>query len=133
VPTISQMPKEILLQEERHQFLIDKGVSRAVEWMLEHVTDASILGFSVGGTIAWKFAQKKQNIEKLVLVSSTRIRQESNRPDCSIQLIFGEEDEFKPSMKWAKEMDLSLTLIKDNGHECYKNWQLIAPYLLQWF
>lgn len=78
-----------------------------------------ILAFSIGGTIAWNFGLKSNNIESLICVSSTRLRNETERPLGDIELYFWENDEYKPSAEWLETMKLKFEVFADKGHTVY--------------
>jgi len=54
-------------------------------------------------------------------ISATRLRYELNKPTSDINLIYGEEDLFKPSIEWFEEMNLSYRIIEGVGDEVYSN------------
>ncbi len=81
-----------------------------------------ILGFSLGGTLAWKLALNNTNITKLTLISSTRIRVESPKPTCEIKLFFAEKDEFKPDSAWLRKQVITPTILSNESHNCYMNY-----------
>ncbi|MFK7785199.1 MAG: hypothetical protein AB8B56_08785 [Crocinitomicaceae bacterium] len=114
-----------LPQSEVHAEFVNGGIDSAVENLhkIWSVPDA-ILGFSVGGTIAWKYAQQIPNL-RLYLISATRIRNEEVQPPCSVHLYFGELEEHGPKREWFENHDLIPIVIKAEGHECYKVNHLI--------
>ena len=65
-----------------------------------------ILGFSIGGYIAWKAALEGLKVRNLTAVSATRLRFETTKPDCKIALIYGEHDTFQPSIDWYNRIEL---------------------------
>tara|TARA_B100000949_G_scaffold13372_1_gene10219 strand:- start:377 stop:721 length:345 start_codon:yes stop_codon:yes gene_type:complete len=79
----------------------------------------SILAFSIGGTIAWKFGIRSRKVNSLTCISSTRLRKERERPNCKIELFFGENDEFKPEIKWLENMELDYKIISGKDHQIY--------------
>jgi len=120
-----------------HNEFIDGGIDKAVEKLVESFDDksVSILGFSIGGTIAWKAMLKGLKVEKLVAVSATRLRHESNTPGGKLFLYFGSEDNFIPDKKWFSETTALIKIYSDYGHELYKEgihtWDIVEPLLQQ--
>lgn len=111
-----------LSKEEIHTAFLKGGMGKAVEnSVFSKGENQHILAFSIGGSIAWKAALKNRNIENLWLVSSTRLRKETERPACNISLFYGEKDKFKPKEEWFKEMDLKPKIYSNFGHELYED------------
>ena len=88
----------------------------------------NILAFSIGGTIAWNFGLKTDNINSLVCVSSTRLRNETERPKGDVELYFGKNDQYKPTVEWLENMKLDYELLSGKGHQVYREPQF-AEYL----
>ncbi|WP_343487563.1 hypothetical protein [Allomuricauda sp. d1] len=122
----------VCTEENIHNAFVNGGIDTAVAHLLkkEHES-AHYLAFSTGGTIAWKAALNGLPIKSLTAVSPTRIRHESQSPDCELDLIFGECDEFKPSMKWAKEVGVSMNVISGFGHQLYSDEKIINELCLK--
>ncbi|GAA0195804.1 alpha/beta hydrolase [Fulvivirga kasyanovii] len=107
-------------QEVLHWQFVDGGVDRAVEQLLVlEQSNVTVLAFSVGGTIAWKFALEGGQVESLYCISSTRLRYETMRPESEIVLCFGEDDPFIPSKEWFDKMNVTSDILPDKGHELY--------------
>jgi dienelactone hydrolase len=103
-----------------HQEFIDTGIDKAVENILKFKSDNLIvLAFSIGGTIAWKAALKGLKVDSLYLISSTRLRHETEKPNCKIHLMYGEYDTYKPEAKWFEKLNLDYEAIIDGEHEIY--------------
>ena len=104
------------------------------QWFLNlEKKEVSILGFSIGGYIAWKSALKGLEINNLYAISSTRIRKENKKPDCNIQLYYGENDLYKPADEWLNTMKISTKIFKNENHEAYKskkNAEVIIEHIL---
>ena len=58
-----------------------------------------ILSFSIGGTIALNFGLTSENINSLDCISSKRLRNETELPEGNLELYFGENDEYKPTVE----------------------------------
>ena len=107
-------------QKEVHSEFINGGTERAVQNLLTHEPKASIiLGFSIGGTIAWKFATENNKITSLHLVSATRLRNEITKPSSKISLYYGELEANGPTQSWFENFKLVPTIFDDQTHECY--------------
>jgi len=110
----------ISTQNNLHQQFINGGIEIAVEGLLKKEKESVyVLAFSIGGAIAWKAGLKGLKIEEMFVVSSTRLRYETKKPNCNIHLFFGEEDIYKPKDYWFKELNLGEYLVKNKGHELY--------------
>jgi len=79
----------------------------------------NILGFSIGGYIAWKAALEGLKISNLIAVSATRLRFETIKPDCNIVLIYGAYDSFQPSIDWYNRLELDKIIYADENHDLY--------------
>lgn len=107
------------IDEVHRQFVvfgIEKAVSNLITKEKERTT---VLAFSIGGTIAWKGALNGLPVTQMVLVSSTRLRFEKEKPNCKIQLIYAEDDVYKPNNDWANKLGLELKIIENKGHDFY--------------
>lgn len=123
---LAGIDKTDLTEKELHSQFINGGINNAVNKLLQlENEEVNVLAFSIGGTIAWKAALKGLKINKLYAVSSTRLRYEIKRPDCYIQLIFGEKDQFIPEHIWFKKLNLESEIIKNENHEIYKKEYIV--------
>ncbi|WP_198012016.1 alpha/beta hydrolase [Gillisia sp. CAL575] len=104
----------------RHQQFINSGIEIAVKKLIEfEKKECNILAFSIGGTIAWKAALNGLKTKSIYAVSSTRLRYETEKPDCKIKLIFGEKDDFKPTPEWLEKLHLTNEIIENGTHQIY--------------
>jgi len=107
-------------KEELHKQFVNHGITTAVEKLIAlELDELDVLAFSIGGTIAWKAALKGLKVKSIFAVSATRLRYELNKPTCEINLIYGEQDPFKPSIEWLEKMNLSYEVLKNVGHDLY--------------
>ena len=107
-------------QENLHKQFISGGIEKAIDKLVESEKQkVNILAFSIGGTIAWNFGLKTDNIKSLVCVSSTRLKNETERPKGNLELYFGENDEYKPTVEWFENMELEYEILSDKGHQVY--------------
>ena len=77
------------------------------------------MAFSIGGTIAWKACLIGLKIDNFYAVSSTRLRYETEKPNCYTNLFFGEKDVYKPSLDWHTSIGLKPNIFKDKEHQFY--------------
>jgi hypothetical protein len=90
-----------LTEEQIHNQFINGGIEKAVYNLLKKEKElVNILGFSIGGTIAWKAACKSLHVKNFTTVSSTRLRFENTKPSCKIKLFFAENDIYIPNNEW---------------------------------
>ena len=111
--------------EKIHQQFVDGGIDRAVKNLLKRETEKiNILAFSLGGTIAWKAALLGLKVENLFAISSTRLRYEFEKPAIKMELLFGDDDSFKPDAEWFEKMALRPNFITNQDHEMYKEKEI---------
>lgn len=122
-------------EKNLHDQFLNGGIDKAVKNLLNQEKEkVTVLGFSIGGTIAWKASLKGLNISQLFAVSSTRLRFENQVPNCRIKLYFGEKDSNKPNSKWFSDLKISNQIFENQGHQLYlekKNAFLICNAILQ--
>ena len=112
--------KIIFTEQNLHDQFANGGIEIAVQSLLnKEKGEIKILAFSVGGTIAWKAALKGLKVSDLVAVSSTRLRYETQVPNCQVQLYFGEWDEYKPDGSWFLNCQIVPEINKNNDHLMY--------------
>lgn len=109
-------------QENIHQQFLNGGIDTAVINLNKKIETAdTILGFSIGGTIAWRACLLGLKTKNLISISSTRLRLEVEKPNSNIQLFFGEKDENTPPKNWFERMDIKPNIIPDKAHEMYRD------------
>ncbi len=114
-----------------HELFLNGGIDKAIEYLIKKNSSIfAIIGFSIGGLIAWKACLTGLNVGSLIAISSTRLRYEIEKPNCNLLLIYGQEDIFKPEEKWMKSLDVNCEMVSSQGHEMYKNIDII-PDILQ--
>ncbi|WP_036386475.1 hypothetical protein [Muricauda sp. MAR_2010_75] len=118
-------------EENVHKAFVEGGIDTAVAHLLKKESVPShYLAFSTGGTIAYKAALKGLPMKSLTAISATRIRLEDQKPKTSLNLIYGELDEFKPDAKWSKSLGVDLTIIPNFGHHLYSDEKIISQVSL---
>ena len=109
-------------EENLHHQFVNGGIEKAVEQLIKkEKVLVSVLGFSVGGLIAWKAGLSGLKIQNLYAVSSTRLRYETEKPIGIIELFYGENDNYKPDSNWFEKLELKEHVIQKEEHELYKN------------
>ena len=120
-----------LAPTEIHAAFANGGIERAAKNLLSaESTPVHLLGFSVGGTIAWKFALESNLAISVTTVSATRLRNETKLPAALNTIYFGELEEFGPQREWFNTMNIDPIVFPDLGHECYKKFTII-PQICQ--
>lgn len=107
-------------KEHIHQKFLNGGIDKAADKLISHTNKAAIvLGFSIGGLIAWKAAVRSNCFQHLIAISSTRLRFETQKPKLDLDLYFGENDPYKPDEVWFRTMKTSPHIIPNEGHDFY--------------
>lgn len=102
------------------------GIDTAVAHLLKNETKPSnYLAFGAGGTIAWKAALKGLPAQSLYAISSTRLRLETQRPENDVHLLYGGNDEFRPSAEWIGRTGTKTEVIEGFGHYLYTDEKII--------
>ena len=97
---LANVDTEVYEELNLHQQFVSGGVAKTVAKLLEKEKNAvNILAFSIAGTIACKAILKGLKVNNWFAVSATRLRYETEKPNCNIHLFYGEEDAFKPNKK----------------------------------
>jgi pimeloyl-ACP methyl ester carboxylesterase len=109
-------------EKKIHQQFMNGGVDRAIKNLLNKEADiTNVIGFSLGGYIAWKSALEGLKIENITAISSTRLRYENIKPPCKIDVIYGENDKFKPENDWFFRLKLKQIIFYNEVHDFYRN------------
>lgn len=115
--------------ENLHTQFVNGGIDLAVKRIKEKEQEkVIILGFSIGGLIAWKAALFGLSTTNLFAISSTRLRFETQRPTGKISLFYGSLDAFSPDKLWLERMGIELISLKEETHELYRK-QEIAHFI----
>ncbi|MDC6365748.1 MULTISPECIES: hypothetical protein [Flavobacteriaceae] len=121
----------ISTEENIHKAFVEGGIDSAVNQLLKkEVEPAHYLAFSTGGTIAWKAALKGLPVKSLTAISATRVRMEEESPNIPTNMVFGECDAYKPSLKWAEKVGVDLNVVPNFGHRLYTDEKIIAEVCL---
>jgi len=113
-------------QENLHQEFVNGGIDTATSHLLKRESVPShYLAFSTGGTVVYKAGLLGLPIKSLYAISATRVRKEKEKPAFPVQLLFGSNDTFRPSVEWTKEIQIETDLVPDFGHELYTDEKVI--------
>lgn len=109
-----------LTETDIHKQFLNSGIDKAVENLLTlEKNNVLILGFSIGGTIAWKASLQGLKTTHLSAISSTRLRDETKAPNCEINLYFGEKDPNKPNPQWFLDLNITSIILENYDHQLY--------------
>lgn len=119
---LAEIDPELNQESDIHSCFVNGGVEKAVDNLLSlERHSVTVLAFSVGGTIGWKAALKGLKVDTLYAISSTRLRYESQRPNCKTMLFYGERDVYKPGQSWFNEQGITPIILEGVGHDLYVN------------
>lgn len=114
-----------------HKAFVNGGIDTAsAHLLIREKIPAHYLAFSTGGTIVWKAALAGLPIKSLYSVSPTRVRKEVERPDIPLTLVYGENDESRPSVDWSKKVGVDMEIINNFGHALYSDEKIIQKVCL---
>lgn len=118
-------------EENIHQAFVEGGITTAAAHLLKKEKQpVHYLGFSTGGTVAWKANLMGLPMKSLYTVSSTRIRTENKSPACPTTVLFGDNDIYRPKSVWYEETGVKGELIKGFGHSMYTDEKVIQKVCL---
>jgi predicted esterase len=114
-------------------FINEGGLTRAVKNLQEQYKGSVdfIIGFSIGGTVAWQACLQNLSVRRLICISATRLRKETQKPNCKIEVYFGKNDSHRPSENWKLLSSLESKIIAEVGHEFYKEDDFIKSFSLE--
>ena len=118
---LAEIDVKILDEKGLHEQFINGGIEKAVQKLVDlEKQKITLLAFSVGGSIAWKYALETSNIDSIYCVSSTRLRKEIIKPSANIHLWYGANDFYKPNQKWFDKHEIVPNILDSMQHEMYK-------------
>ncbi|WP_288426860.1 alpha/beta hydrolase [uncultured Agrobacterium sp.] len=106
---------------ELHSYLFEgEGLQHVVSRLKDFAADKTHgIGFSAGGTALWLAAKDGLEIEKLVCVSSTRLRYETDNLDIPTFTFWGELDPNRPSDEWCQSTPGYSRVYAGQSHNFY--------------
>lgn len=117
---LGEIDKSKYTANNLHNQFINGGIEKAVERLSEIEKEkVNILAFSIGGTIAWKYGIKTDNIDALICVSSTRLRYEKSKPKGRLKLYLGSKDGHIPGKRWFENMQPNYEILTEQKHIFY--------------
>lgn len=120
--TLAGVDKSVYQENKLHEQFVNGGISKAVENLInEGHKIIDVLAFSVGGVIAWKAALKGECVRAIFALSSTRLREEIEKPHCYIRLFYGEKDKYQPRSDWFERLEIKKNVIPNALHEMYRD------------
>ncbi len=124
---LGEIGKRDATEITRHEQFLNGGVERAVRNILSREQKpVYVLGFSVGGYIAWKAAISGLDVVNLFAISATRLRVEIEKPATNITLFYGQEDAYIPNEDWFNQMDISKKIYLNETHDFYQKTEIAA-------
>ncbi len=122
---LGNIDKSDYSEEKLHHQFVSEGIERAVESILQEEQEfIHVLGFSIGGCIAWKASLSSLKTQSIFAISSTRLRYETQKPSGKIELFYGEDDAYKPDTNWFQKLGIRENLFPLEGHEMYKKKEI---------
>ena len=120
--SLSELLNTDLVGKALHRHLVESdGFARAAECLVDRVDGVDVaLGYSAGGMLLWQSVLLGLSVDRLICISSTRLRQVTAQ---SIPIpalaVFGERDENRPPSSWAVGSSVKTHIIPHSGHDFY--------------
>lgn len=128
--TLGDIDMQDLTESNIHKQFVDFGIDRATQSLIDlKLENATFIGCSVGGTIAWKAAMQGLSMQKLITISATRIRYELTKPQCDTSAYFGSLDRYKPDAEWYDMIGLKPHEFTNRGHDIYNTESIIKQII----
>ena len=117
---LAEISLDIKNQDYVHHRFINGGIKKATTNLIKRINPNSyVIGFSIGGTIAWHAAKESRLIDYFMAVSATRLRYEETKPNSPMTLIYGAQDEYAPQSLWFDTMEIVPIIYPSEGHLLY--------------
>lgn len=131
IQQLSNLDVAVHTTDNIHRAFVEGGIDTAVAHLLKKEKEsAHYLGFSMGGTIAWKAGLIGLPMKSIYTVSSTRIRAEESKPECDATALFGDTDMYRPKLDWHNAVGVKPELINGFGHTMYTDEKIIGKVCL---
>ena len=122
----------IFSEENIDRAFKEEGVERAIENLTKKETQpAHYLAFGTGATVVYKALFKALPTKSVTAISAIGIDAENQMVPNNVQLIYGECDRAKPSLKWAKSVGADLRIVPNFGHTLYSDEKIISEISLE--
>ncbi len=107
--------------DKRYKKFIEVGIDEVVKYLSKSNSEYDVLiGFSMGGTILWKYKKNINSSSDLICISSTRLRFENSTPRGRNLLLFGDLDMKLPSPDWLKTHKKDIKILSGKDHDFFK-------------
>ena len=116
-------------KQQIHQEFVQRGIDIATQKLADAgVEGSAVLGFSIGGLIAWKAALHGAAFKKIIAVSSTRLRYETDKPSIAVELFFGDQDPHRPNKQWFEQVNVIPELLVGD-HAMYRKPEYVKTLI----
>lgn len=108
--------------ESLHRRLVEgDGFEQAAKRLIDLAEHADVaLGYSAGGMVLWQSVLHGLSLDRLICISSTRLRQVSAAAvPIPVLAVFGENDSNRPADAWGTCSRVQTYLIPGAGHDFY--------------
>ncbi len=127
---IAGISNTIHQQDDLHTKFVNGGIDLAVDYLCnKKEAFDTLIGLSIGGTIAWKAMLRGLKVKKLIGISATRLRYETHKPKGDLHLYYGGEDEYTPANTWFQHMNIEPVILPGKGHDIYKDQSVVNEIL----
>jgi len=117
---LGQVDTSGYLESNLHNQFVNNGIEIAVKQLLKlEKNRIDVLAFSIGGVIAWRAQLNGLKVTNFYAISSTRLRCEVVKPNCNINLYFGDKDNYKPTSDWFDKIEIKPKIFKGKEHQLY--------------
>jgi len=117
-------------EENLHKQFIDSGIENGINNLIRIEKEPKIyITCSIGGIMAWKAAMAGLPIDQLIAISPTRLRMETDIPDCDFQLYFGKDDPHTPDLIWLEAFAKNRYQLMDGDHQIYGDNDVVEKIL----
>ena len=117
--------------ENVYDAFVGGGMDTAVAHILKRETERShYLTFCAGGTIAWHAGMKGLPMKSLYAISPLDLHTLEGKPDCSVTLLYGENQDKVPAQDWAEKMKVDMQVVPQFGRELYSDEKIIQKVSL---
>ena len=69
-------------------------------------------------------------MKSLTAVAPLNLHLQTEKPECKVNLLFGEYHRDKPTAKWASELDVNMEVVPNFGRELYSDDKIIQKVSL---
>lgn len=118
-------------RENMCQALLEGGYQTGVNQLLvREKTSSHYLTFCAGGTLVWKAALAGLPMKSLYAISPLWLEREAQKPGCSVQLMYGQHHQERPSEEWAMNLQVPMKVVENFGRDLYTDEKIIKKVCL---